>query len=204
MKKPLSAMQRTMFTTFGICMAGCIMAATLYLMTGAAWLELLAITCGTTAYHLLIRFLSPLALKMIHPAAFDCHAWWFRQRRWEPALYSRLRVQQWKTGIPTWNPEEFSLEKPSLEQIAQNMCHAEAVHELIMLLSFTSLLFIIPFGAPAVFLITAILAAMFDGVFVILQRYNRPRIVMILDRRRTRAQTDTPSNQAPDKSGVSS
>ena len=69
-----------------------------------------------------------------------------------------------------------------MKQIVLNMCHAELVHELIIVLSFTSLFFAIPFGALPVFLITALLAALFDGIFVIIQRYNRPRIAALAKR----------------------
>ena len=68
------------------------------------------------------------------------------------------------------------------------MCHAELVHEVIVALSFTALLPAIPFGEFPVFLITAVLAAAFDSMFVMVQRYNRPRIVMILGRRAKRTQ----------------
>ena len=80
----------------------------------------------------------------------------------------------------TYDPREFSLEMHSMEEIVNNMCHAEAVHKLIALLSFTSLFFVIPFGAFPVFLITAILAAAFDLTFVIIQRYNRPRVMRLI------------------------
>ena len=72
------------------------------------------------------------------------------------------------------------------EVLVNNMCHAELVHELIVLLSFTSLLFAIPFGAVVVFFITAVLAALFDMTFVVLQRYNRPRVVNLMVRRNKR------------------
>ena len=75
---------------------------------------------------------------------------------------------------------EFSLKIHSMEEIVNNMCHAEAVHELIMLLSFTTLFFSIPLGAFPAFLITAIIAASIDMVFVIIQRYNRPRVMRLV------------------------
>ena len=84
----------------------------------------------------------------------------------------------------TYDPSEFSMRVHSLEEIVNNMCHAELVHELIVALSFTSLLFAIPFGSFFVFLITATMAAIFDMSFVILQRYNRPRVIRLMERKR--------------------
>ena len=51
----------------------------------------------------------------------------------------------------TYDPSQFSFKRHSMKQIVLNMCHAELVHELIIVLSFTSLFFAIPFGALPVF-----------------------------------------------------
>ena len=42
------------------------------------------------------------------------------------------------------------------------------------------MLFIIPWGEFWVFFITSLVAAIFDSIFVMLQRYNRPRIMKLL------------------------
>ena len=55
-----------------------------------------------------------------------------------------------------------------------------------MLLSFLPVLTVPIFGAPGVFWVTSTLAALFDCCFVILQRYNRPRFIRILDKERKR------------------
>lgn len=36
----------------------------------------------------------------------------------------------------------------------------------------------------AVFIITSVLSCMFDMIFVIMQRYNRPRLVKIIERKK--------------------
>ena len=80
-----------------------------------------------------------------------------------------------------YDPSEFSLKVHSVDQIINNMCHAEVVHELIMLCSMLSIFFAKPFGALLVFVITAICATLFDSMFVIIQRYNRPRVIRIYE-----------------------
>ena len=60
------------------------------------------------------------------------------------------------------------------------MCQAELVHETIMLLSFVPILAYLWFGALEVFIITSILAAGFDGMFVIIQRFNRSRVINMI------------------------
>ena len=65
------------------------------------------------------------------------------------------------------------------------MCGAEVVHEVILVLSFLPLLAAFPFGSFGVFLITSLLAALYDLSFVIMQRFNRPRILRFIDKERT-------------------
>ena len=146
------------------------------------WLLAWAISFGTTAYHFLMRlavgYLLPLATKY----DFDYHHPWFRPRAWEPGLYKALRLHRWKGKLPTYAPEQFDLAGNSLHRIIQNMCGAELVHEIIMAFSFLPLLAIPVFGSPAVFLLTSLGAALFDSIFVMAQRYNRPRVVKVYER----------------------
>ena len=148
-------------------------------------LESLAITFGTIFYHFAMRLL----VGAIVPALVGMEAetgFWFRQKRFEEKLYGMLRVKQWKKYLPTYAPESFDLRKHSLEEVIHTCCCSEAVHEWIMLLSFLPVLTIPVFGAPWVFWATSTLAALFDSCFVILQRYNRPRLIRILDKERKR------------------
>ena len=85
--------------------------------------------------------------------------------------------------MPTYAVGTFSFELYSMEEVLGAMCQAEVVHEIIVILSFVPLLFAISFGAFGVFLITSILAAGFDMMFVVMQRYNRPRIEKLLDKK---------------------
>lgn len=176
-------MRRAMLAILFVCMAACIIFALLYLRAGSGWMLSCAISFGTTAYHFAIRFLAALLLGLVTKRKYNYKAWWFRERKWEPGLYRLLRVKEWKGRVPTYDPGEFSLKEHTLQEIVCNMCHAELVHELIVVLSFSSLLFAIPFRAFWVFLITALLAALLDTSFVILQRYNRPRVVRLMEKK---------------------
>ena len=81
--------------------------------------------------------------------------------------------------MPTFDPDSFDLKKHTFGEIVRATCIAEITHEIIMPLSFLPLLAIPRYGAAPVFVITSILAAAFDGVFVIMQRCNRPRLVRL-------------------------
>lgn len=159
----------------GLCAA---LLAAAYRATGHSWLLSAAISFGTTFYHFAMRLIVGLAVPKIR----NYHSRWLCQRSFEPKLYAALRVKQWKNHVPTFDPRLFSLQHCTLSQIIENSCRAEVIHEIIILLSFLPLFAIIPFGAAGVFLITSIAAALLDSIFVILQRYNRPRLIRILEK----------------------
>ena len=146
------------------------------------WLLTAAISLGTTCFHFVMR----LVVGRIIPPLVRNVSWqhrWFQPQKWESVLYSRLQVKNWKGRLPTYDPGQFDLWDNTLEQVIQNTCGAEVVHEVIILCSFVPLLFALVFGAFPVFLLTSLAAALYDSIFVIAQRYNRPRLVRILEKR---------------------
>ena len=159
--------------------------ALLYRVSQIGWLLDAAITSGTTFYHFAMRLavgaIVPRCIR--HPMKYR----WFQQHPFEPKLYERLKVKCWKNRMPTYDPASFSLQENTLEQIVDNCCVSEAVHEVIILFSFVPLSFALLWGAFPVFLITSVLSALFDGCFVIMQRYNRPRLVRILAKKEASA-----------------
>ena len=84
--------------------------------------------------------------------------------------------------MATYDPGCFDRRIHTCDEIAQATCQTELVHEIIIILSFMPILASIPFGALFVFVITSVLAACYDAVFVIMQRYNRPRIVKLIEK----------------------
>ena len=144
------------------------------------WVLSAAITTGTTFYHFAMRLMVGAIVPRCVHNPMKCR--WFHQKSFEPRIYAALRVKQWKDHMPTYDPESFSLKHNSLEQIVYNSCVSEAVHEVIVLLSFIPLLFTFLWGTFPVFLITSLLAAAFDMQFVILQRFNRPRVVKFINK----------------------
>ena len=67
-----------------------------------------------------------------------------------------------------------------MDELLHNVAQAELVHRIIIVLSFVPLLLISPYGVPMVFVVTSIVAALIDLQFVIIQRYNRPRVMKLL------------------------
>ena len=171
-----------MKTTAAITSAATVVLTIAYHFFPSSWVLATAISFGTTAYHFVMRLAVGYIIPNLTGYDFDYHSRWFQPRRWESSLYRSLKLKRWKSHLPTYAPGQFSLEDQPLYRVIQNMCGAEIVHEIIMVLSFLPLLAIPTFGAPAVFVITSILAAVFDSIFVMAQRYNRPRLVRIFEK----------------------
>ena len=100
------------------------------------------------------------------------------------AVYEALKVKHWKRRMPTFDNARFNPQLHSWDEIAQAMCQAELVHETIMILSFLPIAEGIRFGMYPVFIVTSVLAAGYDLMFVMMQRYNRQRIFTLLARKR--------------------
>ena len=107
---------------------------------------------------------------------------WFREKRFEKKLYKLLRVHVWKKHIPTFNPDTFDINKRSLKEIVGATCQSEIVHEIIMLLCFLPVVLIPFLGGEAIILITSFLSMLIDSIFVIIQRYNRPKLIKVMSR----------------------
>jgi len=85
--------------------------------------------------------------------------------------------------MPTYDAAAFDASKHSWEELAQTMCQAELVHETNVILSFVPVAVSAWLGAFPVFLITSVLSAVFDLLFVCMQRFNRARILRLKNRR---------------------
>lgn len=164
------------FTTFlGAASAICFF---LYWRWGIGWLQPAAITLLTMFYHFAMRLaVGETVALLFRNKDFPQDKWGFRLYDFEGKLYRRLKVKHWKANVITAKPSQFDVKRVGPKELLHNMMQAELVHRWIMLLSFAPLLFIIPFGEPAVFAITSIGACIIDSVFVVIQRYNRPRVL---------------------------
>ena len=149
------------------------------------WALSFAITFGTFFYHFAMRLLVGHLVNHRMRNTADYRKSWYQLRPSEAKLYKRLKVKKLKGDLPTYDPHVFDPKLHSWDEIAQAMCQAEIVHEIIAVFSFFPLLAAIPFDAFPVFFITSVLSALYDLSFAIMQRYNRPRILRFIDKERT-------------------
>ena len=173
-------MNKKMIVLALLFLAGLLACGITYYFIRQSFLFSLTITFGTCFYHFAMRLLVGHSIDAIRHNKMNYNRWWFRERKFEPKLYKFLRVKKWKKYLPTYNPEYFNVRKRSVEEIIQVTCQAEIVHEVNMILSFVPVIFTIWFGSLAAFLITSSIAFCFDSIFVIMQRYNRPRLRRLL------------------------
>lgn len=177
-KFPLVMKSIAVFTT-----AATVVLSLAYPLFSQGWMLTAAISVGTTAYHFVMRLAVGYVVPRVTGYDFDYNHPWFRPRSWEAGLYKKLRLHRWKGKLPTYAPEQFDLKRQSMQRIIRNMCGAEVVHEVIIVLSFLPLVTVPVFGEFFVFLSTSVFAAAFDGLFVMAQRYNRPRVVRLYKRK---------------------
>ena len=113
---------------------------------------------------------------------FKCYAW-----EQDGRIYEKLGVRWLKTHsidmssiMPKAFPKQntMSRDKAHLERLVQEMCNAELVHWVLALLSPVFWLLIEGWYGLAI----AIGYALSNLGDIIIQRYNRPRIVMIIKR----------------------
>ena len=145
------------------------------------WMVSAYVTFLTISYHFSMRLIVGEVVTVIYcKREFNSDSAGFRLHRFEKDLYRRLNVKKWKLHMITAKPEQFDLRENSMDELLHNVAQAELVHRIIMVLSFVPLLLIIPYGVPMVFIVTSIAAALIDLQFVIIQRYNRPRVMKLI------------------------
>lgn len=170
-----NTMRRAMWLSAWITAAGLL----LWKLLALRMMLSLFITAGTVCYHMSIRLIIGFCFDryMNNRANLQCR--WYQTAPWEMWLYQKLRVRQWKGRMPVYDSALFDLQQHTWTEIAGAMCQAELVHEVNAAVSFVPLLFSVWVGAFPIFLITSIIAAGFDLLFAVIQRYNRPRVMRL-------------------------
>ena len=142
----------------------------------------IAITFGTISYHFLMRLAVGYAINGIFHNRFNYNKKWFLEKKFEKRLYEVLKVKKWKDKMPTFAPEMLDFKVHTWEEIAGAMCQSEVVHSIIAVLCFVPILATLVWGTFWVFFITSVLSACVESMFVIMQRYNRPRVKKMIEK----------------------
>lgn len=148
----------------------------------------IAITLGTISYHFLMRLAVGYVINGRYHNKFDYNRKWFQEKGFEKRLYEVLKVKKWKDKMPTFAPEMLNLNVHTWEEIAGAMCQSEVVHSIIVALCFVPIFASLIWGVFWVFFITSILSATVEMMFVIMQRYNRPRVIRMIEKENAKAE----------------
>lgn len=108
---------------------------------------------------------------------------WYKTHSFEEPLYKLLQVRQWKEKVLTFEPDKYDFENVTLEELATTMSKSELDHWINEIISLFSMLFILLWGCPPAFIISAVAAMLFDAQFIIVQRYNRPVVLRLMNKR---------------------
>ena len=183
-KTKISGPALFMYCVIGICLITSISCFNIYYrgISKNYVVLLTGIITFTIMYHFWVRIIMGNVSKLFKKHIKYNQAF-FKEKNFEKKLYKFLRVKEWKGKALTYNPESFSLKEHSLEEIANTMTKSEVDHWINEIISLTSVLF--SFIWPELlwaFLISAIAAMIFDSQFIIIQRYNRPRVIKLLEK----------------------
>ncbi len=122
-------------------------------------------------------------------STLDAGRWLFQARRWEGegAIYDRLlRVKRWKDLLPSGGTvfQGFSMKRVAsrqrahLERWVKETCRAELTHWLALL---SSTLFFL-WNPPLLGLAMVLYALAMNLPCIVVQRYNRPHLLRILEK----------------------
>ncbi len=151
-----------------------------YIISDSSFFKTLTITFATTFYHFAMRLLIGFLYQQKFNNCISLENRWFQERKMEKNIYRILKVKKWKKYVPTYDKNSFDIKTKTYEEIVMAMCQSELVHETIIVFSFLPIIVSLWVGAIQVFVITSIISALIDLIFVIVQRYNRPRVLKLI------------------------
>ena len=179
-----------MYSVIGVCLITCIVCFILYygnfykngkvLWTG--------VVTFTIMYHFWVRIILGNVSKLFKKK-INYKQKWFQELKFEKSLYKLLHVKEWKDKAFTYNPRDFSLKDRSLEDILNTTAKSEVDHWINEAISVSTMFFGLIWGKPWLFIISAICAMIFDSQFIIIQRYNRPRLAKVVQRENRKKET---------------
>ena len=111
----------------------------------------------------------------------------FRERKFERRLYKLLRVRDWRGKVLTYDPSMFDVKTRTYSAIAYSMSKAETDHWINELISLSTLIFGLIWGEMWIFALTCVVAMLFDAQFILVQRYNRPTVVRLINKTKAKA-----------------
>lgn len=145
-------------------------------------------------YVAALGILSHFVGQALPRAHFDPQKFPYRSADWENGgkVYEKLGIKHWKDRLPDMSKimpdmvrkKMSAVKSQGMDVLIAETCVAECVHWVLMLLSLGIFFFWRGAWAVVFWLVYNLLGNL---PFIIIQRYNRPRLVMLEQRRKRRA-----------------
>ena len=154
----------------------------------------LYITALLALFWLAINIAVPWLVRFLVPKKyFNENRWLFKERKFESSFYRKIKVTKWKDKLPDAG-KLIHFQRDSLpcditeeyiNRFITECCIAELGHLTVGIVGFSSLFFV--FFIPGdkkmehlgVFLLLAVMDMAIQMLFIIIQRYNRPRLIKL-------------------------
>ncbi len=169
----------------------CAVACMVVLWFGAIWRSVdyriapaLHLLQGLVLYHVAVRVVVGIVMDKRPLETFNPLSTLFRPRSWEARLYKNLQVKVWKNNMPVFNSAKWDLRSRGVGEVLRAGCQAEAVHGLNIAFGFVAVFLGPVSGIPdvGVLLFAAVTAGAFELPFILIQRFNRPRLLRLAER----------------------
>ena len=128
-------------------------------------------------------------------AHFSAERFPYRAAQWEKGgkAYEKLGIKHWKDHLPDMSKimpdmvkkKMSAAKEQGMEVLIEETCVAECVHWALIILSLGIFLF---WRSPWAIVFWLVYNILGNLPFIIIQRYNRPRLVMLEQRRKRRAE----------------
>lgn len=184
MKKRKSNIPIIMFIAMIISAVGTFLCVYAYRQTSNILALYICIILGTVAIHFLIMHISAPIVFLIFKKQFNYNSFWFTPKKFEKTLFKMLKIKRWKTKVPSYDGDEYSLKNHIIEDVIMNMCHAEVVHEVIFVASYLPIIGGVVISHWGMIILTSFIFSCCHLIFIMIQRYNRPRVVRLYERHR--------------------
>ncbi len=144
-------------------------------------LLILTVVFATLLYHFGMRLIAGGLVKGLS-GTFNYDNAFFREKKFEQGFYKFIKVKVWKDKVPTYSEEDYDLTNLTYDQVIQNTCMAETTHWTMAFASFLPI--VVPIitkqlAHAIIFPVAAVIGFFVDIIFVIVQRYNRPRLAVL-------------------------
>ena len=142
-------------------------------------------------YYIVLGVFSFLLGRILPKGWFNSRAFPYKPLDFEAGLYKKLRVKQWQNTLPDMScilpklmpPKKMTADYGSrLPRMLQETCVAEFIHVLLSILGLFGIC-IMPDAWGALFYAAYFLLG--NLPFILIQRYNRPRLVRVYEKKRS-------------------